>query len=260
MKTNTLSVEEVGIDRAWGRTLLQMADCHLSEVSPLQVTIHAPSGLEQAPSAIVAAADAVLDQGGFPQVHTVANTIFPASLWNPSRPRGDLYQRYLTMWPGIKSAAQQNRHGTYFYRLINYRGSPSSPGRNQLEDVIRVYERGVHRRSALQMAVFDPLSDLTAQPRRGFPCLHQVALNVNPSDGSLHLIAFYATQTMVEKALGNYVGLWRLGCFLGHELGLTMSTLTCIAAVGTRSSRIPLKSLNGLLGTLRTEFSTIQSP
>ena len=43
--------------------------------------------------------------------------------------------------------------------------------------------------------------------------------------------AFYATQYIVERAYGNYIGLCRLGQFVGHEMELPLVRLTCFTGV-----------------------------
>ena len=57
----------------------------------------------------------------------------------------------------------------------------------------------------------------------------------------------YATQDIVDKAYGNYVGLHRLGMFMAQEMGLKLDRLTCIAtpAVRGRTSKSQLRELAG---------------
>ena len=39
---------------------------------------------------------------------------------------------------------------------------------------------------------------------------------------------------MYERAYGNYLGLCRLGRFMAHEMGLTLSQIVCIATPAAR--------------------------
>ncbi len=39
--------------------------------------------------------------------------------------------------------------------------------------------------------------------------------------------AFYATQFMVSRAYGNYLGICRLGQFVAHELNLSLTRVSC---------------------------------
>ena len=42
---------------------------------------------------------------------------------------------------------------------------------------------------------------------------------------------FYATQYLVERAYGNYLGLCRLGAFVAHELGVPLLRMTCFTCI-----------------------------
>ena len=75
--------------------------------------------------------------------------------------------------------------------------------------------------------------DHTNQRRRGFPCLQQVAFAPTGDDG-LAVTGFYAKQHMYERAYGNYLRLCRLGRFMAHEMGLTLSQVVCIATPAAR--------------------------
>ena len=46
----------------------------------------------------------------------------------------------------------------------------------------------------------------------------------------LEVMAFYANQILLEKAYGNYLGLYRLGQFMAGEMGLKLTGVTCIAS------------------------------
>ena len=164
---------------------------------------------------------------------TTAGTIFPKSYWTPSRPRETLYERYKENWPKIRKC-KQNKHGTYFYRFINYQDKY-----NQLEHVIETWKKDNHRRSALIASVFDPTYDHTDCRQRGFPCLQQVSF-VPHSDGSLSVNAFYAKQDIFPYAYGNYLGLCRLGLFMASELGFKFDKMTCFSGImnfGGRAKR-----------------------
>lgn len=218
------------LSEAWARAFLRVAETPKRELVPLVVTVTTPFGVQERAD-IRAFVDAALAEAGEPSVNTVAGTIFPTSLWNRAQPRATLYDRYELIWPRIKKVAQ-NRRGTYFQRFTAF----GDQRLNQLEDVLRTWEqarasgRG-HRRSALQLAVLDPTVDLVRLPRLGFPCLHQVSI-VPGADGCLTLTGYYATQTLFEKAYGNYLGLANLGAFVSHELQMPLASITCIASVG----------------------------
>jgi hypothetical protein len=101
---------------------------------------------------------------------------------------------------------------------------------NQLEFAIGTYlARDGVRRSVLQVAVFDPNRDHSAAAQLGFPCLQHVTFA--PTDEGLCMNAFYATQYMVERAYGNYVGLCRLGQFVAHEMERHLVRVTCFTGI-----------------------------
>ncbi len=218
------------LSEVWARAFLRVAETPKREITPLVVTVTTPFGVQERTD-IRRFVDSALAEAGEPSVDTVAGTIFPRSLWNRSQPRAALYDRYERIWPRIQKVPQ-NRRGTYFQRFTAF----GDQRLNQLEEILRTWEqarrsgRG-HRRSALQLAVLDPTVDLVHLPRLGFPCLHQVSI-VPGADGCLTLAGYYATQTMFEKAYGNYLGLAHLGAFVSHELQMPLVNITCIASVG----------------------------
>lgn len=166
-------------------------------------------------------------------VETVAGTIFPQSIWLLSKGDRQLfYKKYVDMLPYIQRKPS-NRRGVYFQRMIAY--PPANEKKepiNQLEHIIATWKSGNHRHSALQAGIFDPRTDHSDAPIWGFPCLQQVAFHANGSNGKdgLTLVAFYATQTLEEKAYGNYLGLYRLGKFMAKEMGMQLKEVVCIAS------------------------------
>ena len=129
--------------------------------------------------------------------------------------------------PRLRSVWSKNRRGLYFERMIT--GGPSKES-NQLDFALSKSQsrRGV-RRSALQIAIFNPSLDHSASALLGFPCLQHLVFT--PVDDELHITAFYATQYLVERAYGNYLGLARLGQFVAHELSRELRTVTCVAGI-----------------------------
>ena len=108
-------------------------------------------------------------------------------------------------------------------------------GLNQLEHIIQTWSTGNARRTALQPAVFDPHVDHTKQRQRSFPCLQPVAF-AGDGIGELSLTGFYAIQYVFERAYSNYLGLYHLDRFMTHEMGLTLSQVTCIATPAVRGA------------------------
>ena len=134
-----------------------------------------------------------------------------------------LYDMYIRNFPRIKAlCSSKNNRGTYFKRLISF-GDDGSDS-NQLEHIISTYnERSSIRRAALQAAIFDPLRDHSRSPRLGFPCLQHLQFVPNNKRGTLAVNAFYATQQILEKSYGNYLGICRLGRFMASQMGLVLN-------------------------------------
>jgi hypothetical protein len=178
-------------------------------------------------------------------VETVARTIFPSGLWNPLSSRSELYRRYLNILPKLRKCTL-NRRGLYFERMIQFPlDRKSNVFKNQLEFVINTYvNHNNHRRSALQVSLYNPFLDATNSPRLGFPCLQQVGfIPTNLRD--LTIVAFYPLHYIFERAYGNYLGLAHLGQFMAKEMGLNLKRIVCVAGVAHfESSAKALKSLH----------------
>ncbi len=226
-------IEDANLSEAWSRAFLQVRDP--GEVSPLVVMIKNIAGgkpLEQ--SVIRESLDIALEAKGRPSCQTVANTIFPNGLWNREAERRCLFERYLSVYPRLRRSDTRNKYGLYFQRLIAFGcNDQGRGGLNQLEHILTTWNKGNHRRTALQASLFDPNKDHTHQRQRGFPCLQQVAF-APIGQGGLEITGFYATQHMIEKAYGNYLGLSWLGQFMAQEMGLTLDQITCIASPAKR--------------------------
>ena len=220
-------VEDNNLSVAWAKVFLRVFQ--EGEISPVVVVVKdiGDDGPEENLQ-IRSTLDQLLEEDGKGlSCNTVANTIFP-SIWNPNANRQELYDRYHHILPRLRKE-RRNRYGLYFQRLISYGGSSDgNNGVNQLEHIIQTWHKGNHRRTALQAGLFDPLKDHTDQPVRGFPCLQQVSFARYGDDG-LSITGYYATQFVVERAYGNYLGLCRLGRFMAHEMGLRFGQMTCIA-------------------------------
>lgn len=163
-------------------------------------------------------------------VCTVANTMFPESIWNPAEPRARLFATYGKMLSRLKRDTRNNR-GLYFERLVAYGRGPE--GGNQLEHMIRAFKDGVRRVSAFQAPIVKPETDSTNEPLSKFPCLQQIAVVPSASKGTLAITGFYGTQYLFERGYGNYLGLSRIGRFLAHEMDLKLTRVTCVAGHAT---------------------------
>ena len=218
---------------AWARALIR---CHAvagGVIAPAVVEFPAPAtdmGIED--KRIREVVDDYLRRLPKQQkIETIAGTIFPESIWALARnDRKKFFETYKKCIPRILRYCD-NANGVYFARMIEY---PSRERRtiNQLEKIIEIWKSGNHRHSALQAGIYCPGEDLKNQRQRGFPCLQQLAFYAEGQNGchGLSLVAFYANQNLIEKGYGNYLGLYRLGEFMAHEMELNLSKIVCIAS------------------------------
>jgi hypothetical protein len=222
-------ITEGSVSSAWLKAIQFASARPRKEASNLIVNIEGLRAAVNPEDATVRAAlDQALEKNDNFSVSTVANTIFPASLWRSDLPRAVLFERYLKLWPRI-SKIRQNRRGTYFQRMISY-PDLSESAFNQLEFVISAYSNGTRRRSALQCSILAPNIDLNATPFQGFTCMQQMAFIPEGRNG-LRISALYPMHYLWARAYGNYLGLMNLGRFVAFEMGLELTALTCIALV-----------------------------
>ncbi|MCC3411550.1 MULTISPECIES: thymidylate synthase [unclassified Microcoleus] len=236
-----LIIEETNLSHAWSRAFLHIIDNPGKEVSPLLITLTGfTNSMPKEDQAIRDALDNCLKINNEQSVHTVANTIFPASYWQRSNHnRNKLFDTYLENFPRIQALSpKKNKRGLYFERLIAYGSGPNNG--NQLEYIISQYKsRTGVRRSMFQASIFDPARDHIIDPRIPFPCLQHVSF-IPQKNKSLIMNAFYATQLLFNKAYGNYLGLCKLGNFMAHEMGLTFERMNCFVGVA-KMDNIPKK-------------------
>ena len=225
-------VDDSNLLCAWSRLLLRIIDRAGTEVSPLvlSVTGFDEKGMIPEYLAVRQALDQLFKRKGLLGVDDVAFTIFPQRVWNISHgDRARLFSLYRATFPRWQAMNRKaNGRGLYFERMVNYGRGPC--GGNQLEWILSQYGSRVGvRRSMLQAATFDPGRDHVASAQLGFPCLQQVSFE--PTAVGLVVNAFYATQQVLDKAYGNYLGLAQLGAFMAHELGTQLARLNVMVGI-----------------------------
>jgi len=216
--------------------------------------------------------DAGLEAAQMQSVDTVAETIFPSSLYpdpgvewgpdvNPSlaaeldASAAVLFSAYEDILPLLRTVGA-NRSGTYFSRMISWPGKEAG-GTNQLRlriDGLRSQRAaGRYRNNTLDIDVAADalLTDcpgvqvyaVTDRRTRGFPCLTHLDLTLH--DGLLHCTAVYRHQYLVEKAYGNLLGLSALMRFLGQQSGYPVGELCVHATMADAqlSSRLKVQEL-----------------
>lgn len=235
------------VSEAWLLGLEHVVAERDGRVVHLVSTVTEP-GAESAPVRLVL--DSALEAAGKHSVDTVAETIFPSSLypnpgfnWIPGiaaqkeaeldTAADALYTSYCDMLPLLLTAAGNGR-GTYFGRMVSWPGKAAG-GPNQLADRISAlrseHRAGRQRNNTLDMDVAADSQDMrglqiyaaTDRRRRGFPCLTHVDLTLH--DGRLHCLAVYRHQYFVEKAYGNMLGLSAMLQFLCQQSGYAAGEL-----------------------------------
>lgn len=227
-------IEDENLSVAWARAVRPMlARGGPGEIAPMIVAVTGfDDGVPREDVGVRRALDKMLVDVDMQPSHTVANTLFPESLWNRAQPRAMLFDRYRSALPRLRKASTKNTHGLYFERMIT--GGPETHP-NQLDFIIETYtKRKGARRSGLQVGVFDPKIDQTPAAQLGFPCLQHVTFaptRMEPNRKGLCVNGFYATQYAFERAYGNYLGLCRLGRFVAQELGVPLVRMTCFTGI-----------------------------
>jgi thymidylate synthase len=221
-------ISDVSVVKAWARAVVSLYSVPRGELSPLVVEVDLSD--EAAPDVdLMKFIDDELSRLQQRSIATTANTIFPESMARGTRM--ELYRRYRRIMPTLRQHDPANRFGTYFGRMIAY----GKNSKNQLEHVISTFNAGNHRRSALQMSIFNPEEDHSNTRQRGFPCVQHVFLNPYYDGHGMSITGVYARQHLVNRGLGNYVGLCRLGHFVARSTGRSLTKLICIANIASLS-------------------------
>jgi len=193
---------------------------------------------------------------GIQRISTVANTIFPQSLYVERLgidAETHLYEMERRSRPVTR---RRNSRGNYFERMVAWPGADGQTF-NQLDQAItrlrRLREAGHQRGNQFEVGLATPADEAIAMPVAvpgrdrqtiGFPCLSHVSLSLQK--GVVHMSALYRNHEFLERAYGNYVGLGRLLRFVAHQSGWPVGELTCVSASVTLG-RFSKRSLNDLL-------------
>ncbi|EUA48787.1 hypothetical protein [Mycobacteroides abscessus] len=252
--TEFVTVAADDIARAWLDTILDVYAAPMRKAFHTVTRIGSVSG-DGEPRIRRAASD-LLTEFELPPLSTVANTIFPAAMARRTPDIADLARRYEEVYPELRRLEPfKNRDGTYFYRLIAYPG-PSGPV-NQLAGVIANLRAELANDSpkrarfettleapGVARAAVDGTSDVVdsaiaeATPvfaadrdnqLMGFPCLSFLSFQHDKT--FLHAAAHYRSQYLMQRGLGNYLGIAQLMRYLAQQVGLLPGRLTVLAGL-----------------------------
>ncbi|HVB14003.1 MAG TPA: hypothetical protein VNH38_04520 [Candidatus Dormibacteraeota bacterium] len=180
------------------------------------------------------------------RISTVANTIFPQSLYIEPLGEGAENHLYDLERRSRRVTRVRNRQGTYFERMVAWpiekprNGEPVKTF-NQLDQAVtrlrRLHEQGVKRGNQFEIGLATPADQAIAVPivvpgrdrqTMGFPCLSHMSLSLQK--GVVHMTAIYRNHEFIKRGYGNYVGLGRLLRFVAQQSGWPVGELTCVSA------------------------------
>jgi hypothetical protein len=218
-------------------------------------------------------------------VNTVANTLFPESLYRPELGPGAKERLFTLHEEAMIVHRRLRRPNTYFDRLVAW-PSPKGPI-NQLERIVGRLRQQLGLRnplgSAYELAVASPndrssvTSEATEQAAstddlrvytpgldnglRGFPCLSHISLTL--VQGKLHITAIYRNQHFIRRAYGNYIGLARLMRFFTQEVECEPGEILCVASHADaelgQGAGLGLHDLQQLVSDCRKASESIRS-
>jgi hypothetical protein len=243
--TKPILIDQPNLSLAWAEAFLASRATSGHRLSPLTLSFTGLEGEQITENASIRSAlEAALLEAEMQKVQTVANTIFPQSLWRVAKgDRKVLYKTYVENLPEyVAMESSKNQRGLYFGRLIAFDLDHKTGDRlphiptgkvadgNQIEFIIDHCKPGT-RISMFQASIFDPGRDQTPAAQLGFPCLQHVTFVPSFGDKTLSVNAFYATQQLFVKGYGNYLGLARLGHFVASQTKLNLARVSCFIGV-----------------------------
>lgn len=174
----------------------------------------------------VAVVESFLSNSG-KSVETVANTIFPQSLYF----RYGAPAFFDVFKDKVLGKVRRNERwsGYYFERMIQLPGASNNLP-NPLWDVVqRIRDPNVKALNKFELVIFDPLRDVDGSPYGG-QCLSFLSFKLLPTTPkALSLTVMYRNHFYIEKLLGNLVGLGRLMNFVAKESAVSVGNLTVIS-------------------------------
>jgi hypothetical protein len=160
-------------------------------------------------------------------VETIANTIFPASLYyrHGAPDFFDVFRDKILP----KVCRSKRWSGYYFERMMQY-SIPTRKPQNLLWNIVeRLRDDKVTANNKFELSLFDPNRDVDNSPYGG-QCLSFLSFKSIPGDtNTLVLTAMYRNHYYIEKLLGNLIGLGRLMAFVAAETNHRVGALTVIS-------------------------------
>jgi hypothetical protein len=189
------------------------------------IDVEDPWNHDDRDNAVITLVDKFLRAHDANPVVTVANTIFPQSLYQ----KYGSPDFYAVDHRDFDSLTKTKRWGRYFERMTRHRkaeGGTYNPLQNLIDKLQRQENAGVSYKAAYELAVYDPLLD--GRSLYGGQCLSFLSFKLHPERG-LMLTAMYRNHTYITRCLGNLIGLGRLQAFMAKEAMVKLGSLTCIS-------------------------------
>lgn len=237
--TRLIQTEPSTIVQTWIDAVKYLRGCDQHYDFNVILEIDSPMTCLDTEKKVLARIDSFYSSHNSWSLNTIANTIFPYSLYRQYGTTG-IYDMYPDqVYPRIMRC-KENRWGTYAYRLV-HRADAKGHVINPLKTVInRLKQEATNRgpkRARYELNLVEPFTDLsTSDPTLagdnlalGGPCLSHLSFKLRPG-GILTLSAFYRSHFYIERALGNLIGLARLLKFAATESGLQAGSITCISS------------------------------
>ena len=206
----------------------------------LILEIRNPMGMPPEDKLICEAVNLFLTKHKKQSVNTVVNTIFPAGFY-ARYGATKVIKNYGEIARKVRKHPDNNRWGTYAYRIMTQRAD--SKGRQYvplqviIDKLIRQLKNKSTLRAAYELNTIDPMVDIPiyeADSDRdntiGGPCLSHLSFKLR-HDHSLMLTAFYRSHYYLQRALGNLYGLAWLQDFVANQVGVKPAELTCISSM-----------------------------
>ncbi len=255
MKTDgyPVAIMADNLSLGWAQVLDHLAKPGICRIAPLTLTITGfdAIGTPAEIPAIREAVDTFLAAQGHRDTENVAWTIFPKRYLDiAGGDREAFFEIFIESFQRVQEFnPRNNKRGSYFQRLVDLNGGGKGP--NQLKWILDEYHAHpkARRTSKFQATTFDPVRDYSSTGQLEFPCLQQVSFTFE--DGGLTLNGFYATQQIARKAYGNYLGLSRLGAFMGAEMGLRFEQLNVFVGLAKMDVAKTDPDLQALLKVVR---------
>lgn len=190
------------------------------------------------------------DNADMDPLNTIAETIFPASLYRDKNFSIEgIYDEYLEQLDIILQRSSGYNWGTYFERMIQRKdpetGDTFNPLQNTIEKLSRANSSDGHpfkacyevnlQGTSSDVALYQGASD--RQQTRNMPCLSHLSFKL--FDETVNLTALYRSHDYRFKVPGNLLGLARLQDCVAREVGAETGQLVIHSSKASNASGPP---------------------